>query len=140
MQRSTLLTIAGTLMIIATIIMLFYWFVFFNLYASSVAYYNTANNYAALYSGIWNSCALPFTLVGTIFLFKKKHVRLCILGIALTLVSGFVPAIIFTVVNNYATYVFDGLELGAPLIILSATALILALLGQRNVTKQQANP
>lgn len=70
--QSTQLTVAGALMIIAAIIMLFYAFVFFVTYTSSVAYYNTANNYAALYSGIWISCALPFTLAGTIFLFKEK--------------------------------------------------------------------
>ena len=125
MQKSTLLEIAGGLMIIAAMIMLYYGLGGFLVYINSITYYNTPIFEAALYLGIWNCCAFPFALVGGIFLLKKRHIRLSILGMVLSLVSGFV---VFAVFNDNATY---GLELGAPLIFLSILSLALLAISKR---------
>ena len=114
--------LAGVLTILASIVMIFYGFGFSLAYISSINYYHTRVFDPALYIGIWNSCAFPFTLAGGIFLIKKKHFMLSIVGITLALASGFVPMIVLAVFPNYVWT--NGLPTGLPLMILSIVALI----------------
>ncbi len=115
-------------MIIAAMIMLYYGFAGLSSYVSSLYYYHPVFYAPLLYIGIWNVCAFPFALATGILLLRKRYFRISIFGILVTLLSGFVPQIVFAVIHGYAD---NGWELGAPLIVLSAVALALATLGHR---------
>ena len=113
--------LAGALTILASIIMIFYGIGFSSAYIASANYYHTATLYPALYIGLWNLCAFPFSLAGGIFLFKRKHVVTSVVGMVLALVSGFVPVIALASSNYVWT---NGLWVGLPLIVLPAVSLV----------------
>lgn len=120
--------LAGVLTILASIIMIFYGIGFSSSFIASANYYNTSVFYPALYIGVWNSCAFPFTLAGGISLIKKRHFMLSIVGITLALASGFVPMIALASPN----YVWlNGLWAGLPLIFLPIISLVAVAISKR---------
>jgi len=120
--RTNFRLLAGFLTILTSIIMIFYGFGFSLAYISSINYYHTRVFDPALYIGIWNSCTFPFTMAGGIFLIKKKHFMLSIVGMVLALASGFIPMIALASFPNYVWT--NGWPIGAPLIFLSIVALV----------------
>jgi hypothetical protein len=128
MQRSTLLAVAGILTVLSSLIMVYYGLGFLSAYIGSINYYHTRIFEPALYIGIWNCFAFPFTLTGGIFLLRKKYFRFSIFGLLVALVSGFVPTITFAVIHGYES---NGLSLGAPLLFLSLFSLTLLAISKR---------
>jgi hypothetical protein len=113
--------LAGALTIVASLIMISYGIGFSSSYMASANYYNITTFYPALYIGLWNICAFPFSLAGGIFLFKRKHASPSIVGMILALASGFVPIIALASPNYVWT---NGLWMGLPLIILPTVSLV----------------
>lgn len=113
--------LAGVFTILASIIMVTYGIGFSSAYLASANYYNAPLFHPALYMGIWNSCAFPFSLVGGIFLLKRSHKVLSTVGMVLALTSGFVSLLAFASPN----YVWiNGLWIGLPLFVLPTASLV----------------
>lgn len=114
---------AGILMVLASLVMVFYGIGFSGSYLGSISYYHAVRVfYPALVIGLWNFCVFPFPLAGGIFLLKGKHFLLSIVGVALTLTSAFVPMIVLTVFPNYVWT--NGLLIGLPFLCLSLLSLV----------------
>lgn len=129
-KRSTLLQIAGALMIFCSVEA-----VFFGLISYS-PYYRTALDdigfLTPIYSWTLSICSAFFAMAAGITLLFKKHTPLSIGFISITLISGLLLAILFP----FTIYILVlaplwGLLFELPTIIFSAVALALALLGQR---------
>jgi hypothetical protein len=113
--------LAGVLTVLASIIMIFYGIGFSSAYIASANYYNTGTFYPALYIGVSNLCAFPFSLAGGIFLIKRTQAVTSMAGMVLALASGFVPVIALASSNYVWT---NGLWIGLPLIAFPAVSLV----------------
>jgi len=135
MQRSTQLTVAGTLMIIASIVSLILGLLLLDSYNSSIGHKYIS--YSELYGSILNLVAIPFELTSGVLLLKQKSVRLAVVTVVFVLAIGLACPVIL----DFEGYLWEtGLLFGLPMIVFSAVALTFAILGQRNATKQQVNP
>jgi hypothetical protein len=93
-----------------------------------------------LYFLILSICAVAFALTAGILMFYKKF-QVATALTALTFLFGMSLSVIFLTMFSQvpeASWIV-GLLYESPTIVLSAVALVLAFLGQRNVTEQQSN-
>ncbi len=142
MQKSTLLVISGAMMILCSIVAGFFGVLFYGYYQSQLHYYYGGQGYLEpFYSLIVNVCASFFALPAGILLLMKKYTAIAIALTVLVLVSGLALSVILAFIGIYVwtTGVISGLLGTWHIIVLSAIALVLAFLGQRNTTKQQSN-
>lgn len=119
-------------MIIASIASLILGLLLLDSYNSSIGHIYIS--YSELYGSILNLVSIPIELISGALLLTQKH-RLAITVIAIVLVIGFVSPLIL----YFAGYLWEtGLLFGSPMIVFSAIALGLALMGLKS--RNQVTP
>jgi hypothetical protein len=132
-KKSNLLLISGTLMILCSIEAVFFGFMSFSPYPYETAL-NDGGFLTPIYSWTLSICASVFAFAAGVLLFFKKNTHLSIALMVLVLLSGLSLSVIFTFTIYALVWgYFGGLLFESPIIALSAVALVLAFLGQRNV-------
>jgi hypothetical protein len=92
--------------------------------------------YSLLATMIVSICSFIFSTLAGLLLFKKSRFYASVGLIVLSLITALSLPFIFMSIYPWIGSFFKGLVTESPLIALLAIALILALLGQRNVTKK----
>jgi hypothetical protein len=126
MQRSNLLTVAGILMVIASIISLVLGILLLDSYFS----YKSSKYipYEFLTVGSLNLTAFPLGLISGVLLLSRKYANVG----AIVTIAVLVIALAIPLIRINRGYIWEpGLLVGLPIIVFSAIALALALLGQR---------
>jgi len=146
MQRSTLLVLSGALMIVCSIVTIFFGVLFYGYYQSQLHYYYGGQGYLEyFYSWMVSICAFAFALPAGILLLMKKFTRVSIaltfivllFGLSLPIILAFM-GIVGILYTDWITGVISGLLGSWYIIVLSALALVLAFLGHRN--RNQVTP
>ena len=89
------------------------------------------------YTFIVSICTLLFSLPAGILLLRRQNISLSITLVTFTLISALSLSFIFEIVVYPWTGVFVmGLNIELPIVLLSAVALALAFIGQRNMATQ----
>ena len=143
MQRSTLLVIAGALMIVCSIVAIFFGVLFYSYYQSQLHYYYGGQSYIEpFYGWIVSFCAFAFALPAGILLLMKKYSHVSIALTVLVLLAGLSMPIILAfngiihiLYTNWITGVISGFLGTWHIIVLSAIALTLAVAGKRTEAK-----
>lgn len=107
-------------------------------YEQSAGQYAKASSYA-LSTLIVSIFTLIFSTLAGLLLFMKRRFYVSVALIVLSLITALSLPFIFMSIYPWIGSFFKGLVTESPVIVLSAIALVLALLGHKNVTEPQSN-
>jgi hypothetical protein len=107
-------------------------------YLQAISQFNERASSYPFYNIIVNITIFAFTFMGLTFLIKGKYLLVTITLILLSLLSALSLPFIFTTIFPWIGSFVKGFVRESPIIILSAVALVLAILGQRNVNQLKA--
>ncbi|MFA5572011.1 MAG: hypothetical protein GX799_05625 [Crenarchaeota archaeon] len=102
MQRSTLLVVAGALMIVCSVVTAFFGLLSYTYYQSQLHYYYGGQGYLEpSYGWIVSFCTFAFALPAGTLLLIKKYTRVSIILTVLVLLAGLSMPIILTALSTY---------------------------------------